>query len=186
MTYNKSKTYLLPLLSEFVKFDKKFYPYLQNTYIFDDLGKFKNAIFVEHDFSFKNPEFTLYENNFTETEYFLDLIDITPEKVLYIFKFPDDYINEYELFKKGKYSHYDEDAKELILSFFAEMYEHNIGAVPFLVKIKQILFKDEKLKREIEDRLNVKLPDDAELTDAINNENEVFELSKYITKIRLN
>ena len=36
MKYNRSKTYLLPLLSELVELDKKFMPYLVNTYMYDN------------------------------------------------------------------------------------------------------------------------------------------------------
>lgn len=177
--YNKSKTYLLPLLSELVNFDIKFFDNLENVYIFDDTGEYKDCIFILHDFSFKNPEFTSYEHKFINNELFIDLIDIN-DKVLYIFKFPEEYMHEYNMFKEGKYSKFKKDAKELILKFFTKIYFGNINAVTFLLKVKQILFKDNKLKREIEDSLKVELDDEAELTDKIIVENETFKLSKYI------
>jgi len=177
--YNKSKTYLLPLLSEIIDFDKKFFEHLENVYIFDDKNKYKDCILILHDFSFKNPEFTSYEYKFTNNELFIDLVDIN-DKVLYIFKFPKEYMKEYNLFKEGKYSKFGKDAKELILEFFTKIYFGNINAVNFLLKIKQILFKDNKLKREIEDSLNVKLSNDAELTDKIVISHETFGLEKYI------
>ena len=83
--YNKSKTYLLPLLSEIVNFDKRFFKNLVNTYIYDDLNRYQNCIYVLHDFSFKNPEFTSYEHKLIKNDLFVDLIDID-DKVLYIFK----------------------------------------------------------------------------------------------------
>jgi hypothetical protein len=176
---NKSKTYLLPLLSELVELDKKYYDNLINTYIYDDLGKYENCIFVYHKFSFKNPEYTSYEHKLINNELFIDLIDIG-DNVLYIFKFPEEYMFEYEAFKKGKYSMYGKDAKELILSFFGNIYKSNINAVNFLLKIKQILFKDEKLKRKIEKELGEDLPHNAELSSIMELGNETFNLSKYI------
>tara|TARA_R110000772_G_scaffold54130_1_gene123523 strand:- start:45080 stop:45640 length:561 start_codon:yes stop_codon:yes gene_type:complete len=175
--YNKSKTYLLPLLAELVNFDRKFFRYLVNTYIFDGEGQYKDCIFMLHDFSFKNPEFTAYEHKFIESELFVDLIDIG-NQVLYIFKFPEEYLHEYKMFKLGKYSYYGEDAKEQILAFYTNIYKGNINAVEFLIKIKHILFKDEKLKRKIERELKVTLRDDAELTDIMKPENETYILSK--------
>lgn len=176
---NKSKTYLLPLLSELVDFDKKFYKNLVNTYIFDDLGKYENCFMILHDFSFKLPEFTHYEQKLIDNELFIDLVDVE-DQVLYIFKFPEDYLHEYEMYKQGKYSHFGKDAKELILGFFTTIYQNNLNAVDFLLKVKRILFKDEKLRKKIEYDLKVRLPIDAELSDIMEEKNETFELSKIL------
>lgn len=174
--YNKSKTYLLPLLSELLELDLRFFHCIDNTYIFDDKDQYKNCIFILHDFSFKNPEFTQYEHRLTSSQYFVDLIDIDT-KVLYIFRFPEEYMIEYNHFINGKYSLFGEDAKNLILSFFTEVYQNNINAVSFLVKVKQILFKDDKLKKKIESDLNVVLDEDAELNDPIEPKQETYPLS---------
>lgn len=176
---NKSKTYLLPLLSELVEFDKKYHNNIINTYIYDDLGKYENCFFILHKFSFRNPEYTIYENKLINNELYVDLIDINND-VLYIFKFPEDYLYEYNKYKEGKYSEFKNDAKELILNFFGEVYKFNMNAVNFLIKVKQILFKDKKLKKIIEDKLNVILPDNAELSSIMNKEEETFNISKYI------
>lgn len=178
--YNKSKTYLLPLLSEFVDFDKKFYYQLINTYIYDDLGKYENCFFILHDFSFKVPEFTHYEHKLTNNHLFVDLIDLENDQVLYIFKFPEDYFHELRCYELGKYSYYKEDAKELILNFFTNIYRNNINAVEFLLNLKHTLFKDEKLRKKIERDLKVKLPIDAELSDIMDPNDETFELSKIL------
>ena len=177
--YNKSKTYLLPLLSELVGFDKKFFNSLLNVYMFDDLGKYENCLYILHDFSFKNPDFTAYEHRFINNNLFQELIDID-DKVLYIFKLPEEYLHEYRCLKDGKYSEYKDDAKEMILDFFTDVYKYNPNAVPFLIKVRQILFKDDKLKKEIERNLGIELDNDAELTDHIALEDETFKLSKYI------
>ena len=177
--YNKSKTYLLPLLSEIVGFDKRFFGNLNNVYMFEDTGEYKDCLLILHDFSFKTPEFTSYEHTLINNELFVKLIDID-DKVLYIFKFPEEYMMEYNYIKDGLYSKFGEDAKELILDFFTDVYKGNPNAVSFLIKIKQVLFKDEKLKKKIEEELKVTLDADAELTDPINIDSETFELSKYI------
>ena len=114
--YNKSKTYLLPLLSEILEFDKDFLPFLENTFMFDMDDKYPNCLLLLHDFDFKNPEFTKYEHKFTKNELFVELIDIG-NKVLYVFKFPEEYLTEYNKLIESKYSEFGEDAKELILEF---------------------------------------------------------------------
>lgn len=179
--YNKSKTYLLPLLSELLDLDRKFFDNLVNTYIFDDEGHYKDCLFILHDFSFKNPEFTLYENRLTNSEYFVDLYDIG-KQVLYVFRFPDEYMHEYNKFKEGKYSEFGVDAKELILAFYTDIFQGNLNAVNFLLKIKQILFKDEKLKKQIEYKLGVFLDSKAELTDVMQPLNETYNLSTILTE----
>jgi len=182
--YNKSKTYLLPLLSELVNFDKKFFNHLRNTYIFDDGNKYKDCFFIVHDFYFKNPDFTSYEHNLTQNELFVDLID-NKDRVIYIFKFPEEYLNEYNNFKKGRYSKFGVDAKHLILEYYTDIYLGNPNAVNFLLKLKQILFKDKKLKETIEKKLKVSLDNSSELTDSIYKENETINLLEIINENKL-
>ncbi|MGK2861893.1 MAG: hypothetical protein ACSLE0_08165 [Chitinophagaceae bacterium] len=176
---NKSKTYLLPLLSEMVNFDKKYWQFIKDTYI--NIEGHENCLAVLHDFSFKNPEFTAYEHKLIKNELFVKLIDIG-DSVLYIFKFPEIYMHEYNSFKEGKFSKFGTDAKELVLEFYNHVYKGNMGATSFLLKVNQILFKDKKLKRQIEEELNVRLDESAELSGVPNKLEETFILSNY-TKI---
>ena len=48
-----------------------------------------------------------------------------------------------------------------------------------MIKIKQILYKDKKLKDEIEKNLNVKLDDSAELGSFVDINSETINLSEY-------
>jgi len=184
MKSNKSKTYLLPLLSELVTFEKKFHKFIINTYIYLEDEKYENCIGILHDFSFRNPEFTAYEHRLIKNELFMDLIDIDG-KVLYIFKFPDEYIHEYNCFKQGLFSRFGVDAKELILEYFHHIYKGNLKATSFLLKVHQVLFKDKKLKRQLENELDVYLDDNAELSDIPSRKEETFD-TKIYTKENIN
>lgn len=175
---NKSQTYLLPLLSEIVGFENKFNKFIVDTYINFDEEEYSSCIGVLHNFSFKNPDFTAYEHRLISNELFVDLYDIE-DKVIYIFKFPEEYLHEYNSFKNGLYSKFGLDAKELILKFYNSVYKGNMNATPFLLKVNQVLFKDKKLKRQIESELNVLIDDEAELSDSPSKEKETFDLSKY-------
>jgi len=175
--YNKSKTYLLPLLAEVVEI--KFFSSLVDTYIMDPNEKYENCMFLLYNFSFKNPEFTAYEHKLVENPYFIDSVDID-NQVLYIFEFPEEYIREYNLFKQGKYSKYGKDAKDTIINFFGNIYAGNLNAVKFLMTLKQVLYQDNKLKQELEKKLNVTLPEGAELSDITCLVRETFEVTNII------
>lgn len=174
--YNRSKTYLLPLLSEIVNLDLNFMKFLENTYMFDEYNEFGECLCILHEFSFKNPEFTHYEHRLTNNELFIKSIDIG-NKVLYIFKFPKEYLPEYYKFYEGKYSEFGEDAKTLILKFWGEVHSSNSNAISFLIKIKQILYKEEKLRQIIEKELKVKIDKDAELGEKPNVDEETFKIN---------
>lgn len=178
MEYNRSKTYLLPMLSEIVNFDLRFTKHLLNTYMYIDQGEYENCLCILHEFNFRDPEFTSYEHRLTKNELFFKCIDVG-NKVLYIFKFPEIYIKEYNLFKEGKYSEFGKDTKELILRFWTEAHKGNTSAVQFLIKVKQILYKEEKLKQIIESQLGVTLDNNQELGEISDSEKETFKIEVY-------
>lgn len=173
LRFNKSKTYLLPLLSEVLDLNIKFLPYLINTYLFDENNEYENCIFILHEFNFKNPEFTKYEHKLTNNELFVKHIDID-DKVVYIFKFPKEYLNEYNCLLNSQYSKFGDDAKQLILRFWGEVYSGNSAGVNFLLKVKQILYKEQKLKERLQKDLGVIIKNDQELGDYVDPYNEVF------------
>lgn len=178
--YNASKTYLLPLLSEIVDIDSRFINELENTYMFDDENEYTECINILHEFNFKDPDFTSYEHRLLNNELFVRHIDMG-DKVLYTFKFPKEYLDEYYLLQNSKYSEFGKDAKELILKFWTEMYGKIPGGINVILKIKQILYKDSKLKKQLEDKLSsskhrVVISDEQELGEAVDVKNETFRL----------
>jgi hypothetical protein len=179
MKYNKSKTFLLPLLSEMVGFEAKFMRYLVNTYMYNDISEEgEECLCILHDFSFRNPEFTAYEHRLIKNDLFLKSVDVD-NSVLYIFKFPEEYLAEFYLLEQGKYSEFGEDAKELILKFWSDVYINNNSAIPFLIKTKQILYKDPKLRERLEKELKVTIGTNAELGESIDEENEKFNIKEF-------
>lgn len=178
--YNRSKTYLLPLISEVIGVEYGFIDHLENTYMFDEKGEFVNCLFIEHIFLVNNDQFIAYEHKLTNNQYFLKNIDVE-EKVVYVFRFPEEYLPEYNLLLEGKYSEFGEDAKKIILRFWTNMYGKTTSGINAILKIKQVLYKDKKLKQEIEDRLSsdqcrVVIADNAELGEAIEVEDETFTI----------
>ena len=174
--YNKSKTYLLPLIAPLIGIEKKFFENIDNTYMFDLDNEYSECFFITHDFSFRNPEFTSYEHRFTSSYLFKNLIDISNEKVVYIFKFPDEYLHEYNCLINSKYSEFGEDAKEQILDFWTSIYGKSHAGVNFILSVKKILYKDKNLKEQLEKSLNVKIDDNMELGEKVEIINETFIL----------
>jgi hypothetical protein len=180
IVYNKSKTYLLPLISEIIDIDPKYIDHLENTYMEDSKGEYKNCIFIYQKFNFKNPDFTKYENKLVNNELFVKLID-KGEYTIYIFKFPEEYLPEYEFLKQSKYSWFGNDAKQLIIRFWKELYGQTPVGGRVVTKIKQILYKDKILKKELEKMLSTEkspviIDDNSELGEYVDMNNETIDL----------
>ncbi len=182
--YNKSKTYLLPLIAPIIGIEKQFFNNIENTFMFDLYNEYENCFFIIQDFSFKNPEFTAYEHRLTNNYLFKKLIDLDNNKVVYIFNFPEEYLHEYYCLKNSKYSEFGKDAKEQILSYWTELYGKSHSGVTFILSVKKILYKDTQLKQQIEESLSSKmhkiiLSDDAELGEKVEEINETFIIDDY-------
>ena len=175
---NKSKTYLLPLISEVVPLPYKIInKSLLNTYVQDSKGKHKDCIYLYFKYDIVNPDFTKYEHELFNNEYFVESYDIN-DKVLYVFKFPEEYMNEYNYYKQGIYSKYGMDAKLMILKYLAKLLGSNVHSIPTLKKIKQILNKDNVLRGEMEKELKTRIKDSQELGEAFNSKRETFNLNE--------
>lgn len=186
---NKSKAYLLPLLAEFIKMDVKFINRIENVYIQDSDDKYNNCIYILHNFNYKDKDFTKIEHELMLNELFVNSYDIG-NQVLYIFKFPNEYLYEFERFKESKYSKFGNDAKEMILEFWGHVYRRAPNAVKFLNRVKGVLFKETRLKKEIETKLSTKghkvvLNDNAELGEFIDMKLETFDYN-IIKNIEIN
>jgi len=178
--YNRSKTYLLPLISEVIGIESNFIDFLEDTYLFKEDDKEEYCFYIEHEFVVNNPEFIGYEHRIISNNYYLKSIDVG-NRVIYVFRFPEEYLPEYNYFLDGKYSKFGEDAKQIILKFWTKMYGRTATGVAAIVRIKQVLYKDKKLKQELEDRLSseqsrVVLSDDAELIDIIETDEETVKV----------
>lgn len=182
---NISKTYLLPLLSQSINIDYSFAKYITQTYMYDNEGIHDKCIFIEHIFDIKDPKFTKYEHLLTSHPLFKELYDLKDDKVVYVFNFPPEFINEYNLFEKGIYSKFGEDSKENILFFWTKVYEENPYIGTILKQIKDILYKDPlyrvKLAKSLSDDNNdITIEDDAELGNLITIEDETFNITEAI------
>ena len=153
MMLNKSFTYILPMLSPYILIRKD---YLLNSFIGDtEYPEYDNHIFLLHKFQ-GSKSFLLYEQELTSNNLFVKSYDPDKHNTMHVFKVPEKYQKEYDLFKQGKYSEVDYEYKVLIFKFHSIIDpEHRVA---------KVLFKHDDLKEEIEDRIGVVLPQGNELS----------------------
>lgn len=170
----KSKTYLLPLIAQVLPLEEKFIPYIVNTFLkkegFDEDGLY---LHIQHRFNFKDPHFTKYERELMNSNLFICSEDVG-EDVIYTFRFPEEYEHEYMSFINGKYSEFKEDAKKIILNFLSMVYSRNMQAVDFLVRVRRVLNKDERLRQEWVKK-GIPIEEGSELESIVDIENETFK-----------
>lgn len=175
---NKSKTYLLPLFINTVKLNKEFVAQIQNTYLFHPSHVTDKYIGITFKPSIlKNPKFINDIQNLILHESFIE-IEETKNEILYLFEFPEKYFQEYFKFLKGKYSQFSRRSKEIILRYWTENQITTAESIYELIRIKQILFKDEKLRFELQESLNEKIPKGVELGSIVNINDEIFTNNK--------
>lgn len=157
----KSKTYVLPYINKYINI--KFIDRLVNTYLF-----FNNdyAFCLRYKFSGKK-EFTEYEKQLEKSKYYKETVDINKEEVLYVFDIPDELFTVVDLYTSGKYSYLPE--KELIIEFLITNFNLTLDN-----KIIKILNRDKGLREEIEEKLNVRISEDMDLSSPPNLELENF------------
>jgi len=171
---NKSKIYLLPLFLNTLKINKEFISQIQNTYLLHNNHVIDKCIGITFKHSIlKNPKYITDIQNLILNDSFIQM-DQNSDEILYLFEFPEKYFPEYFKFVKGRYSQFSRRAKELILRFWTETQIVDKESINDLIHIKQVLFKDEKLRLQLEETLDVKIDINAELGSIVNLDDEKF------------
>lgn len=84
---------------------------IENCYLYSD-----DSIILVYEITDDNTDL---EEKIREDDLFVDSIDIENEnKVGYIFKIPEQHIDDVKLFKEGRYSEFSEEMKSAILNFW--------------------------------------------------------------------
>jgi hypothetical protein len=171
---NKSKIYLLPLFISTLKINKEFVSQIKNTYLLHDSHLIDKCIGISFKSSIlKNPKYIEHIQNLILDDAFIE-IDQNSNEILYLFEFPEKYFPEYFKFVKGKYSQFSRRAKEIILRFWTETQITDKQSIYDLIYIKQVLFKDEKLRLKLEEDLDVRIEKGQELGSIVDLDNEKF------------
>lgn len=185
MIKNYSYTYMLPLLSELVYLNKEVQDCIINTYMFTSKDSYIGKFYILCKYNYKDSNYSVIEDKLISNELFITSYDVK-NLVLYEFKFPKIYNFEQLKFVNGEYSHFKKDSKKLILKFWTELYGHIPSFVTGnLMKIKQILYKEDKLRLKLEKELNESIDKNTELGNKICINKETFIFDDEKTKIKL-
>ena len=163
---NKSKTYLLPYINDYI--DLKFISQLQDTFLFYE-NDYKICLLYRFNGS---KAFLRYEEVLMGNELFYKIIDIHPDKVLYVFDVPEELFKVIELFLDGKYSYLpDKDKIKRFLSINFNIPENH--------RIFHILDRSDILREQMELRLNTKIPEGLDLSDPPKVDREEFKEERF-------
>lgn len=176
---NKTLPYLFPLvtsknskISDFK--DDTFFPKCNFVNVFryselhSDLDK---HLFVIYKYS-PNPQFEVFIERLKRSRNFYSVEDIDKYMIMIIYKFPSEYLKALTKFDNGQYSKLKNEEKLKILSFYSVTSQDKFGPAG-------VLFKKDWRREEIETRIGMKLPDDAELSSIPDLEQETF-FKKYL------
>ena len=177
MKRNHSYTYLLPLVADKVYFDQKILACIKNTYIFNKNAAYSHeCFFIEA--SFGSGQMHL-EDRMMDSSVFLDCHPLSNGNTIYIFEFPKNYIEDRHHFIKGRYSRFAQRSKKSILYFWTNLYGKNPAFVMgALMRIKRVLFKDEKLRYKMMEDLGAEIEEGAELGYLIDRDKETFNFER--------
>ena len=114
--------------------------------------------------------FTKFESALCSFRNFKVRQDPDPKHVLFVFDVPEEAKSSYRAFRDGRYSEIEDDWKLRILEFHGFDFDGYTG---------KILFKDPGLRDQIERKLDVKLPADAELHSKPSSSLESYDPSFY-------
>ena len=172
----KSYTYVLPMLHPYISLNKD---RLVNAFIGDeDFPEYDNHIFLLYKFS-GSKKFLIYENSLENSDLFVKSYDPDKNHVMFVFKVPSFYKQDYILYKQGKYSEMAYDYKIVVFEFHS-IYDHEH-------KVAKVLFKHPDLKEELEDRIDTELPKGAEVSSIPDLRTEIYVNSmKVITPLKPN
>lgn len=150
---NKSKSYVLPLLSNFIEI--KNISNIVNSYLFLE-GKDDKYIIVKYRLNDETLEYVesikshCLINNIIENGGYLYIV----------FNVPNEILKDYEKFVDGKYS--EIESKNTIITFLSDNYPSRFFNT--IERIRQVLYKDKALKYELEYNLDITLPEGIELS----------------------
>lgn len=155
--------FLLPLCK--VHLDKNFgKDNVKNVY----LNRDNNEIIVE----IYNKE--KLNSSYTRDTFYLADMDTDDGATLIIYLIPPKYINERQLFLEGKYSQFSEEAKKDVIKYSGLTYTELKDGVRADHKILALL-KDERLKKYMEETLDIELDPNAELYDMPKLDKEIWQ-----------
>lgn len=161
---NKTVAYLLPLIgnknSKFADFkdDEHFLKcnFINAFRYCEEFPDLDSHVFVIYKYS-PHPQFEELLSKFKKYATFHSVIDNDKFSIIVVFKIPEISKKTLELFDKGAYSKFRAEDKKQILNFYSVTSSDKFGPAG-------VLYKKEWKRLEIESKIDMKLPEEAELS----------------------
>lgn len=139
---------------------------LLNAYLFsEDRPDEKNTIFLHYEYQDMEGSFARLENNFRQLPEFKGMYDPDKFTTIFYFDVPAHWLNDYHIYMESLYSQISTELKKKILKFYA------LGPQS---QVYKVLYRDAEKKRQLEEELDVDLPDDAEVASALDFSKETY------------
>lgn len=173
---NKSCTYILPLFcTYFYKENKLLEEVLFTSFL-------NNCFCIKKENNKRNKEFTIQFNNIKDNKIFDNFLLNLEKTSIYIsslkgihinitFSIPEELLESYNNYLVGSFSQILEEDKKTILSFSKRNISKEIS-----LELHQIFSKSEKKRKELEEKLGMKIPKELELTSKPNVNQETFNI----------
>lgn len=163
---NKSRTYFVPLVDNFIEVHKSL---LINTYMYSLQYPEYNLPDVEGIFMYfkwsDNDVHRMYEQKLLDSPYLKLHFDVDKDTYMVFVKFPEEVINDVNKILDGKYSKITDNSKKLIVKYWC---------VTSTSDLYGTLFKTKARKEKLEESLEVILDDEAELASVIDLTEEII------------
>jgi hypothetical protein len=131
----------------------------------------KNDLYFHYRYN-SEPPFKETERILTNSEYFINEIDIDNFHTVYQTQIPTEYTSDFDKIINGKYSKISSKFKVEIIKF------HNLKPNKYLY---QVINRDKKLLDKMEKDLDTKIPDDIDLMSKINLDSVNYNAIKTIS-----
>lgn len=146
-----------------------------NAYMFcDDVQSDGNLIFLHYEYQDLDGSFARLENNFKQLPEFKGMFDPDKYTTIFYFEVPGQWHDDYVLYKESKYSRISQKLKNKILRFYA------LGPQS---QVYKVLYRDAEKKKQLEEELDVILPEDAEVASALEFSNETYTSKNKIKNV---
>lgn len=161
---NKTVAYLLPIVvnrnSKFSDFkDDETFPrcnYINTFRYCEEYPELNKHVFMVYKYS-PAPQFQDFIDRFKKYSNYHSVIDNDKYSIIIVFEIPTDSFKTLEHFDKGAYSKFRIEDKKKILDFYSVSVNDKFGPVG-------VLYKKEWRRLEIESKIDMKLPESAELS----------------------
>lgn len=128
LTLNESTRFILPMLGSKDRKDSFFIiPEFHGCFISDmHKPELQNKIILVYDYKMNLPFIKFERALELHPDYEKDYDYADEQQVAFVFDVPQEFANDYELFKTGQYSQFSDEYKKQILSFWGLKGENNI------------------------------------------------------------